>query len=471
MANYDQFQIGAVVSPVTTSLTNTLLLDVDPALNATLKFLTSVLKTHFEARFLATAASVNYKQGDGTAFVDLVPSIVHYDPAPFLVTAQYKFPMLALFRTKTTKVEDHSFAYQMKESLWNLYFILPPFDVRQAVALTPMFNEIENVIINKLKLRHSPTYQSNDLILDNAGICDISVLNSELGEYKVLKDGGKEVVYPTLAMELKVTERQNYVAEPLLSGIDVTQDITDDLGTRTIITSAYDVTPTTTWTPASIATKLWLKADKGVVLNGVHVTAWQDQSGNGNDASQTGVISAQPILLSNWKNGLPAVYFDGNDVMQINSTLIGTTNGQAFTMAIVHQFDDLSVSRTSFLLASRLSFQANPDGSGKRSITKHGVSFCTDGAATTTAEQWVVTGKVFDPTNVSKLYVNGTDTAIIASTAIILTPVAPCFVGGLTNTPILPMFGSVAEIVVSNYQWSPTEIANWTLYVHQRYGI
>ncbi len=64
---------------------------------------------------------------------------------------------------------------------------------------------------------------------------------------------------------------------------------------------------------AEILTKhlqLWLKADAGVVLNGSKVSAWLDQSGNGNNAFESDT-SRQPVLANNELNGKPVIRFDG----------------------------------------------------------------------------------------------------------------------------------------------------------------
>lgn len=63
------------------------------------------------------------------------------------------------------------------------------------------------------------------------------------------------------------------------------------------------------FSPTDIAgLKLWLKADAGVTLNGSTVSAWADQSGNGNDATQS-VAIAQPTFVANALNGNPVIYF------------------------------------------------------------------------------------------------------------------------------------------------------------------
>lgn len=242
MANYDEFKIGEVVSPLSSISSNPLLIDADPALNAIVKYLQACIKTHAEARFVTEALAVNYKQADKVVFSNLVPTALHYDPVPFFTQSQYKFPLLAVYWTGTTKVEPQwSQAYYMRERKLNLIYVLPPFDIAQAFALDPILNHVENVIINRLKLRYEPTYQDGYLVLDNAGICDIDFVESSIGEYKVRKTGAtQDVNYPSLLIELRLREKQDYVANPSLSGVNVTQDITDDEGTQTIIESEYD---------------------------------------------------------------------------------------------------------------------------------------------------------------------------------------------------------------------------------------
>jgi len=53
---------------------------------------------------------------------------------------------------------------------------------------------------------------------------------------------------------------------------------------------------------------LWLKANAGVTLSGSNVTAWTDQSGNGNNAS---VNNGAPLFENNVINNNPAIFFDG----------------------------------------------------------------------------------------------------------------------------------------------------------------
>ncbi|HTB81291.1 MAG TPA: choice-of-anchor tandem repeat GloVer-containing protein [Opitutaceae bacterium] len=68
--------------------------------------------------------------------------------------------------------------------------------------------------------------------------------------------------------------------------------------------------------------RVWLRADTGVTANGGFISAWTDQSGNGNNATQaTG--ANQPILVtsasdSTVPNGLPVVRFNAANAQSLN---------------------------------------------------------------------------------------------------------------------------------------------------------
>jgi len=97
--------------------------------------------------------------------------------------------------------------------------------------------------------------------------------------------------------------------------------------------------------PPSAGLQLWLKADAGVTATGGAVTAWADQSGNGNNASQPADASA-PVLVNNVINGKPALHFDGEirylDVASSPSVAI-TADLSSFYVA---RFEDFAATRT-----------------------------------------------------------------------------------------------------------------------------
>jgi hypothetical protein len=58
--------------------------------------------------------------------------------------------------------------------------------------------------------------------------------------------------------------------------------------------------------------QLWLKSDRGTILNGSTVSQWNDQSGNSRHAVQA-TSTSQPTLVTHVLNGRPVVTFDGFD--------------------------------------------------------------------------------------------------------------------------------------------------------------
>ncbi|MEQ9405563.1 MAG: T9SS type A sorting domain-containing protein [Cyclobacteriaceae bacterium] len=71
-------------------------------------------------------------------------------------------------------------------------------------------------------------------------------------------------------------------------------------------TTFFTVAVPSVLTPGGTGNTLWLKADAGVTTSGSEVTAWADQSGNGNDASP---VTTGPTLVSSQFNTNPAFDF------------------------------------------------------------------------------------------------------------------------------------------------------------------
>jgi hypothetical protein len=75
------------------------------------------------------------------------------------------------------------------------------------------------------------------------------------------------------------------------------------------------ITPSfTQWTPALLATALWLDASDATTVTTVsgNVSQWNDKSGNARNAAQS-VTGSRPTYTSNVLNGLPVLTLDGID--------------------------------------------------------------------------------------------------------------------------------------------------------------
>jgi len=69
--------------------------------------------------------------------------------------------------------------------------------------------------------------------------------------------------------------------------------------------------------------KLWLSADTGLTLNGSTVSAWADQSGVGNNATQS-TASNQPSVTASILNSKPVIHFSGAQWLTLPNFLSGS---------------------------------------------------------------------------------------------------------------------------------------------------
>lgn len=90
------------------------------------------------------------------------------------------------------------------------------------------------------------------------------------------------------------------------------------------------------WAPTDASNiEMWLKTDAGLTTD-VGATDWEDQSGNGNDVTQT-TDSLEPAVTSSWQNGLDGVAPDGtDDEMDFTSNI--TASG-VYTIAMALEYD------------------------------------------------------------------------------------------------------------------------------------
>lgn len=95
----------------------------------------------------------------------------------------------------------------------------------------------------------------------------------------------------------------------------------------------------TLWTPAQLATALWLDAADAstITLNGSTVSQWSDKSGNGRNAVMATAVN-QPTYVSSGINGKPTLAFDGaSRTMVYDGTFLANTD---YTVTAVHYRSD-----------------------------------------------------------------------------------------------------------------------------------
>ena len=91
-----------------------------------------------------------------------------------------------------------------------------------------------------------------------------------------------------------------------------------------ILLAAIWVQDASAGAPPMSGLSLWLKADKGLAMDG---SSWADQSGQGHNA--TAIAGEAPAYAANAIKGLPAAHFSGAQAMTISGSLL---TSQQFTI-------------------------------------------------------------------------------------------------------------------------------------------
>ncbi len=155
---------------------------------------------------------------------------------------------------------------------------------------------------------------------------------------------GTPIVYDTLinfehtisAPSSYCLNEENYIFESWSNGGAATQDYTVPASDQSL-TATYTSVGACQDQPPQNGLVFRVEADSGVTTSGSTVTAWNDQSGLGNDLTAAG----NPQLLPAAINGRPAVDFDGSgDKAERTATLGGFAAGNSDrTMYAVLRYD------------------------------------------------------------------------------------------------------------------------------------
>ncbi len=228
MADYDSFQYGGVVYPLTSSTSNSLLKDADPALYWTLQYFEGVLETHLKPRLIAQAALC------GAAINNAVESAIGFDPGPFLYEHQgIRFPLLALYRTQTT-YGDRTVVWENMTSLWECVYVLPSLNWAQAEKLLPCLHAVEHILTNRTSQGWDNTVLSGAEVFDyeHAGIEKITFREGRYGRFEEVQG----IRYHAWFSTIEVAERvMPYAGEiDSLAGVDLHVNVHDAATVTTV---------------------------------------------------------------------------------------------------------------------------------------------------------------------------------------------------------------------------------------------
>jgi len=205
---------------------------------------------------------------------------------------------------------------------------------------------------------------------------------------------------------------------------------------------------------------LWLRADLGVTLNGTTVSAWADQSGNGNNVSQS-TGSAQPTFnnVDSSYNGKSTFSF----VSANSQALTGTfTKTQPFTIVLVGH-------STNSLLNDEFIFGGSGVGIWTASISDEVTSYAGSvlAAANGTAGTPALMAATFNGAT-SALYVNSS--TAVASGNIGTNNMSSISIGG-ENSQAHFLDGKMAEVLIYTGALSAAQVNTLFAYLNNRYWI
>lgn len=371
MVDFATFQVGGVVYPLTSSLTNSSLQDADPSLYYAGQYFSSVINTYVWPRMQAIANALPVITPLQTS---AIRTYVPYDPMPFLQEMQDVFPLLAVYR-KTEKYGYKSYAWHHDLQEWGVSYILPPLSPGQAERVMPLLRSVAMTLRDRIENTFDPAFMSGQSPWALAGLEEIELTE---GAYGFASVPNTNLVFPGYQGKLLVKERAMEVAaafDGVFGGLDAEIGIASS--TAPTVTDVSDVnwTAYTSTGIASISTVLAVyTADAGITagVDAAHVGAWSPAAGTTIALSPNGP-SNQPGLVQRaitLPNGTqkPVVRFDGT-ASQLAGAATALANDSGKTFIALYRLSD-NVSRSTIfgqaqasdVGATALAIEANTSG-------------------------------------------------------------------------------------------------------------
>jgi hypothetical protein len=212
------FGHGAAVYPLSEDPAQSLLEDADPALFRVLDFLSAMIEFHVGDRLRAHAHVIGLR-----TITPAVATKMSVEPSPYTVADNFRFPILAIWRTSETHLE-HTAAYEKSVGEWAFAYVLPVLTPSQVTELSPVLRAASRVIAHYMSKGSHPSYMDGAHVFATAGIQRARFNSAKYGPLDSL--GQVNGTYPAVTGTLEVTERDEFVAgdfEPF-AGADVTTD-------------------------------------------------------------------------------------------------------------------------------------------------------------------------------------------------------------------------------------------------------
>ena len=245
--------------------------------------------------------------------------------------------------------------------------------------------------------------------------------------------------------------------------------------------------------------ELWLRADVGVTTSGSSVATWSDQSGRGNDVSQSTAIN-RPELVSGGLNGNPVVQFSGqgngpndDDSSPDKEYLVGNLSSPVdlnratvFAVGSIDPFHRMGMMDLAAVAGSYgymplnrghrngLSdlFSAHYDGDGSVPVPR--LQCCHTGTSTDSAHH-IYASQVNKAAADMDIFLDGIDLGVtidpLDSSTVPLDDVTHVTIGALQAGNIWWFGGDIAEVMVFDDVLTSDQLTGMTHILGDRWGL
>lgn len=207
MSDGYNFGFDSVVFPAVPGET---LSSLDPVTNTILRYFTNVIKINLGAAFAADAALCGFTNAKGMNFlIDgyMVAQSVSFPVSSSLSVADYKFPLLSVYRTKR-KFTQNSSMKVIIESEYDVNYILPPLSIIQFNKLYKYLSAVSDVLVDRTWRGLDINYNHGEQVWKTAKVAYALMHGDEYGSF-LGQDGKTE--FPSIKLSLTMMEESQFV--------------------------------------------------------------------------------------------------------------------------------------------------------------------------------------------------------------------------------------------------------------------
>lgn len=216
---------GGVEYPLNDATDDDFLKVADPAVYYTLRLFERAINVYAGEALLARAAV------EGLRFPTAVEKTLPYQPTPYLLSDQMRFPLLCVYRSKE-QWGDKTASFQQDVSVWEWAYVLPPLTPRQIERLHPVLRSIAVIVSSFAMQSYDPEAGADEFaegvtLRDLTGIQKMAAGPVSYGEFEPVEVESKW--WKAVTGQLIVSERSSIVEDafPAYEGVNVHVDLTE----------------------------------------------------------------------------------------------------------------------------------------------------------------------------------------------------------------------------------------------------